>query len=260
MSAMSAISGTAAEPRVPSDAVPPPKPTVRCLLVDDDDEIRRPLAAFLGRFGFAVEQAVDGEGLRRVLASAVGRDIDVVVLDLLLPDENGLDLCRWLRAERPGLPVIMLTALGDPASRIVGLELGADDYVPKPFEPRELVARIHAVLRRARGGGALAAAATSVGFGAWRFDRVRRQLLSADGVVVALSSAEFRLLGAFIDHAGRVLTREQLLDLTRAPGVDVSDRSVDLAVSRLRGKLGGDAGLVRTLRGEGYLFDATPVP
>ena len=233
----------------------PPRPFVRCLLVDDDEDIRRSLAEFLARFGFAVEPAADGRAMRRALASPAAGAFDVVVLDLMLPDENGLDLCRWLRAERPGLPVIMLTALGDSASRVVGLELGADDYVAKPFEPRELVARIHAVLRRAQGRGAREALATTARFGGWRFDRVRRQLVSSDGVVVPLSGAEFRLLGAFVEHAGRILTRDQLLDLTRAPGVDISDRSVDLAVSRLRGKLGADAGLVRTMRGEGYLFD-----
>jgi two-component system OmpR family response regulator len=245
------------EARVPSRAVSSSKPAVRCLVVDDDEEIRRPLAAFLATFGFAVETAPDGRTMRRLLGAG---GHDVVVLDLMLPDENGLDLCRWLRAERPGLPVIVLTALGDPASRVVGLELGADDYVAKPFEPRELVARIHAVLRRAQGGGRDASAAAVVRFGGWRFDRVRRQLHARDGVVVALSAAEFRLLSAFVEHAGRVLTREQLLDLTRAPGLDVSDRSVDLAVSRLRGKLGADAALVRTLRGEGYLFDAVLEP
>jgi two-component system OmpR family response regulator len=154
----------------------------------------------------------------------------------------------------------MLTALGDPISRVLGLELGADDYVAKPFEPRELVARIHAVLRRSRRGTAGDGDTDGpVHFAGWQFDRLKRQLLSADQVVLPLSAAEFRLLSAFVQHAGRVLSRDRLIELTRAPGVEVNDRSVDLAVSRLRGKLGDpprDPQLIRTVRGEGYLFDA----
>ncbi|MEP6876834.1 MAG: winged helix-turn-helix domain-containing protein, partial [Burkholderiales bacterium] len=148
--------------------------------------------------------------------------------------------------------------------RIVGLELGADDYLPKPFEPRELVARINAVLRRAapgRGAGAAASSgpATRVAFRGWVFDRLSRELRSPDNVIVALSSAEFRLLGAFVDHPRRVLSRDRLLDLSRSPGADITDRAMDLAVSRLRQKLGDsprEAGLIRTVRGEGYAFDA----
>ncbi len=229
----------------------------RCLLVDDDDEIRDSVRNYLARFGMTVLAAGDGRTMRRLLAS---EGVDVVLLDIMLPDESGLDLCRWLRAERPELPVIMLTAQGDPGSRVVGLELGADDYIGKPFEPRELVARIHAVVRRTGGrmrvgddGGA------AVRFAGWQFDVSRRHLVSPDNVLVALSSAEFRLLSAFVDNAGRLLTRERLLELTRAPGIEVSDRSIDIGVSRLRQKLGDappEAQLIRTVRGEGYLFDA----
>jgi two-component system OmpR family response regulator len=233
------------------------KPTTRCLLVDDDDDIRQSVAAFLSRFGMSVLTAADGRSMRRLLT---GEIVDVVLLDIMLPDESGLDLCQWVRATLPELPVIMLTAQGDPGSRVVGLELGADDYVAKPFEPRELVARIHAVVRRTRDWAAAPRDDDDiVRFEGWQFDRVRRHLVSPGQVVVALSSAEFRLLSAFVARPGRLLSREQLLEMTRAPGAEVSDRSIDLAVSRLRQKL-GDAprtpNLIRTLRGEGYLFDA----
>jgi len=224
----------------------------RCLLVDDDAEIRQSVCQYLRSFGLECETAADGAQMRQALRPVPP---DVVVLDLMLPGEDGLTLLRWLR-QHTALPVIMLTARGDPVSRVVGLEMGADDYMPKPFEPRELVARIQAVVRR---GGRVPDPVRQVSFAGWRFDRLAHQLLSADGVAVALSSAEFRLLGAFVDHAGRVLSRERLLDLTRAPGTEVNDRSIDLAVSRLRTKLGDsprEPKLIRTVRGEGYLFDS----
>jgi len=225
---------------------------LRCLVVDDDPEIRSALADYLQRFDMSVQTAADGGHMRRALA---GANFDVVVLDLMLPGESGLTLCQWLQRERPTLPVLMLTAQGDPASRIVGLELGADDYLAKPFEPRELVARLHALTRRQAKAQRAAGEQREVSFKGWRFDPMLRQLVSPEGVLVALSSAEHRLLVAFVENPRRVLSREQLLELTRARGVDVSDRSVDLAVSRLRAKLGGE-GLIRTLRGSGYLFDA----
>jgi two-component system OmpR family response regulator len=184
---------------------------------------------------------------------------DVVILDVMLPDDNGFDLCRWLRQEQQ-TPIIMLTAQGDPISRVVGLEIGADDYVGKPFEPRELVARINAVLRRAPSGDSERRdLPRSLKFEGWSLDRMQRLLVSPSQVVVALSNAEFRLLVAFVDHAGRVLSRDQLVDFTVTPGVEVNHRSVDLAVSRLRQKLGDsprEPSLIRTVRGEGYLFDA----
>lgn len=229
---------------------------MRCLLVDDDADIRHGLQAYLQGFGIDTMAVADGAGLRRAVTAAA---FDVVILDVMLPDENGLDLCRWLRG-RCDAAVLMLTAMGDPVSRVVGLELGADDYLAKPFEPRELVARIHAVLRRSRrGGGGGGDADGPVRFAGWQFDRLKRQLLSAGNVVLPLSAAEYRLLSAFVQHAGRVLSRDRLIELTRAPGVEVNDRSVDLAVSRLRGKLGDpprDPVLIRTVRGAGYLFDA----
>jgi two-component system OmpR family response regulator len=234
---------------------------IRCLLVDDDLDIRLAVQAYLERYGMAVCTAEDGAAMRRALA---GQRFDVLLLDVMLPGEDGLELCREV-VQSLELPVIMLTAQGDPVSRVLGLELGADDYVGKPFEPRELVARIHAVLRRSRrgqGGAAAAPAAEGAGplrFNGWRFDRLRRELVSADGVTVSLSAAEFRLLSAFAEHAGRVLARESLMELTRVPGVEVNERSIDLGVSRLRQKLGDsprEPALIRTVRGEGYLFDA----
>jgi len=227
---------------------------LRCLVVDDDAEIRHALQDYLQSFAMQVTAAADGVEMRRLLGS---REFDLVILDLMLPGEDGLSLCRWLRQQHRETAIIMLTAQGDPVSRIVGLEMGADDYLAKPFEPRELVARIHAVRRRlGRGEEAASSARREFRFEGWRFDRLLRQLVSPEGVVVALSSAEFRLLLAFAERPGRVLSREQLIELTRAPGVEVNDRSIDLGVSRLRQKL-GDAPprLIRTMRGEGYLFD-----
>jgi two-component system, OmpR family, response regulator len=220
------------------------------LLVDDDPAIRQLLLDYLRPFDIAIESVPDGAGLRQRLPRG---GIDVLLLDLMLPDESGLTLCQWVKQTQPGLPLIMLTAQGDPLSRVLGLELGADDYLPKPFEPRELVARIKAVLRR----GAAPSATTAVRFAGWTFDRLRRQLLAPDGTVVPVSAAEYRLLAAFVEHPRQVLSRERLLDLSRAPGTVVNDRSIDLAVSRLRGKLdsGGEHPLIRTIRGEGYLFD-----
>lgn len=227
---------------------------LRCLVVDDDAEIRQALRDYLQGFAMQVAAAADGMETRRLLA---GHEFDLVILDLMLPGEDGLSLCRWLRQQHRETAIIMLTAQGDPVSRIVGLEMGADDYLAKPFEPRELVARIHAIRRRlGRGESAAASARREFRFEGWRFDRLLRQLVSPDGVVVALSGAEFRLLLAFAERPGRVLSREQLIELSRAPGVEVNDRSIDLGVSRLRQKLGDTPPrLIRTMRGEGYLFD-----
>ncbi len=238
------------------------RPMVHALIVDDDAELRTLVSDYLQRYGMRVTAVADGAGLRRTLRSGLpgsADPFDVLLLDLMLPDTHGLDLCRWVR-DTSTLPVIMLTAQGDPASRIVGLELGADDYLPKPFEPRELVARINAVLRRSGTARAVPAGekAQVQRFEGWVFDRLGRQLTSPQNVVVALSSAEFRLLSAFADNPRRVLSRERLLDLSHRPGADVTDRAVDLAVSRLRQKLGDAAAVIRTVRGEGYVFDADP--
>jgi two-component system OmpR family response regulator len=233
-----------------SESLSPASP-IRCLLVDDDPAIRALLVDYLLPFGIEVDTVEDGASLRQRLLRSVP---DVLLLDLMLPDDSGLNLCPWIKRDHPHLPVIMLTAQGDALSRVLGLELGADDYLPKPFEPRELVARIKAVLRRAGAGGG-AAQGPEQRFAGWCFHRVHRQLRAPDGLVVPLSAAEFRLLSAFVDRPGQALSRERLLELTRAPGVQASERSVDLAVSRLRGKLrDDDTSLIRTMRGAGYLF------
>jgi two-component system OmpR family response regulator len=230
----------------------------RCLLIDDDEEIRSALAKYLGRFGFAVHAAPGAAGLHAALAAGSWQ---VIVLDVMLRDGNGLDLCRTLRQQGHATPIVMLTAQGDPVSRVLGLELGADDYLAKPFEPRELVARLHAVLRRVPGTACAAphALPRAVQFAGWTLDCLQRLLISPAQVVVALSNAEYRLLAAFVSHAGRVLSRERLVEATAAPGVVVNGRSIDLAVSRLRQKLGDarDAhALIRTVRGEGYVLEA----
>ena len=236
--------------------------SLRALVVDDDAEIRTSLATYLASFGWQVSAAGDGQAMRQMLPLA---KFDAIVLDLMLPGEDGLALLRWLQTLPEAPPVLMLTARGDTMSRVVGLELGADDYLAKPFEPRELVARLQALVRRATKGqvNGVDDDTRLLRFGRWRFDRMTRQLINAEDVGIALSAAEFRLLAAFVQRPGRVLSRDQLIDLTRAPGVEVNDRSIDLAVSRLRAKLGDTArepSLIRTVRGEGYLFDAEVGP
>jgi two-component system OmpR family response regulator len=236
----------------------------RCLVVDDDPELLESVCDYLRRFSMDVVAADSAAAMRSRLAEG---GIDVMILDVMLPDGDGLAICSELRqqAEHAQLPMIMLTAQGDPGSRVLGLELGADDYVTKPFEPRELVARIKAVLRRRAQpmgiptGGAAIGRTGNVEFAGWRFDRIKRQLMSPQQVVVPLSSAEFRLLSAFVERPRRVLTRDQLLDATRGQGVVVADRAIDLAVSRLRQKLSTSRDgpqLICTIRGEGYVFDA----
>jgi two-component system OmpR family response regulator len=237
---------------------------IHCLLVDDDEAIRTSLGHYLRGFGMAVTLAEGAVAMRGLLAQS---RFDIILLDLMLPDGDGLELCQSV-VGTSATPVILLTAKGDVGSRVLGLEWGADDYISKPFEPRELVARMHALLRRDHRSrqqaqpAALAQAAQTVEFAGWRFDRVRHLLIDPSGVVLPLSSAEYRLLAALASHPNQVLSRERLLELSRAPGVDVNDRSIDLVVSRLRKKLGDtqrDGSLIRTIRGEGYLFDTSPV-
>jgi two-component system OmpR family response regulator len=231
------------------------KPT-RALIVDDDKEICALLCSYLADFGIEARGVHDGAAMRRALAEQAP---DVIILDLMLPGEDGLTLCRQLRAAS-NIPVIMLTARGEPADRVVGLELGADDYVVKPFDPRELVARINTVLRRARGdGGAGAFESERIGFEGWTLDVGTRQLTTPRQMVVPLSNAEFRLLWTFIERPRRVLNRDQLMDAARGGASTAYDRSIDLLVSRLRQKLDDDPRdpkLLKTVRGEGYLFDA----
>jgi len=225
------------------------------LVVDDDREIRDLLARFLRKHGFRVETAADGKAM--VAALAAGR-FDLIVLDLMLPGEDGLSLCRRVRAGSD-LPIVMLTAIGEDTDRIVGLEMGADDYLAKPFNPRELLARIRAVLRRAPEAGRRAEADRSrkLEFHGWTLDTGRRSLHAPDGALVALTGGEFDLLLALVGHPGRVLNRDRLLDLTRGREAGPFDRSVDVQVSRLRRKIEEDPkqpALIKTVRGGGYVF------
>jgi len=226
------------------------------LIVDDDAEIRSLLREYLERSGMRAQAVADGRGMRAALEAG---GFDLVILDLMLPGEDGLTLCRDLRA-RSNLPVIMLTARGEETDRIVGLEMGADDYVPKPFNPRELLARIKAVLRRAQAPAPPATAAQRLRFAGWTLDLTHRQLTSPDGVVVALSGGEYSLLKVFLEHPNRVLSRDQLLDLTHGRESTPFDRSIDVQVGRLRRRLGDTAQepeLIKTVRGEGYVLAAT---
>ncbi|TVR78835.1 MAG: response regulator [Rhodospirillales bacterium] len=235
------------------------------LVVDDDREIRDLLGRYLVKQGFRVSAAADGRAMRKMLAEHA---IDLVVLDLMLPGEDGLALCRWLRSESP-LPVVMLTARGEDVDRIIGLEMGADDYLAKPFNPRELEARIKAVLRRTgAGAGGFAGGRRepdggTLGFAGWRLDLDRRELRSPDGLLVSLSGGEFGLLAAFVTHPQRVLSRDQLLDLARGREAQPFDRAIDVQVSRLRRKLDDDPReprLIKTVRGGGYMFTPTVEP
>jgi two-component system OmpR family response regulator len=237
-----------------------PRWTSRILLVDDDPSIRELICGYLARFSISARGVGDGVEMHQALAE---ESFDLVVLDLMLPGEDGLSLCRALRRDS-GIPILMLTAQCEPADRILGLELGADDYMAKPFEPRELVARIQSVLRRTQDGRTARRKAprTSVSFDGWKLDGVLHQLHSPAGVMVPLSNAEVRLLWVFIEQPRQVLSREQLLDATRGRAIEAFDRSIDLQVSRLRSKLGDDPRaprLIKTVRGEGYLFDARQI-
>jgi len=230
------------------------------LVVDDDREICSLVSQFLARHALRVSTARDGAEMMKTLEAA---RIDLVVLDVMLPGEDGLSLCRKLRATN-ATPVIMLTAMGEDVDRIIGLEMGADDYLAKPFNPRELLARIKAVLRRA---GTLPPAATELAgggkvlsFESWRLDLAKRELKSATDESVVLSSGEFDLLQAFAEHPQRVLTRDQLLDLARGRAASLFDRSVDIQVMRLRRKIEADPKdpqLIKTVRSGGYMFTPT---
>lgn len=227
----------------------------RVLVVDDDPDIRSGLVEVFERAGFDARSAGDVAAMERHLAAG---GADLIVLDLMMPGEDGLSACKRLSGKgRP--PIIMLSALGDDADRIVGLEIGADDYLAKPCNPRELVARARAVLRRARDTED-ASAVDALRFAGFRLDVARRELIDPDGVVIPLSAGEFRLLRAFVERPQRVLSREQLLDFAFDNDADVFDRAVDVQVSRLRRKLERPGGpeIIRTVRGEGYLFAVKP--
>ncbi|HEY0086137.1 MAG TPA: response regulator [Allosphingosinicella sp.] len=226
------------------------------LLVDDERDIRDPLAAYLSRNGVRVTKAENAAAARQVLAAHA---IDLVLLDIMMPGEDGLSLAGFIRATTK-IPVILVTAKTEETDRIVGLELGADDYVTKPFSPRELLARIKAVLRRAGGSDAVRAPdAEGYAFGSWVLKTGERELVGTDGVSVPLSTGEYNLLLAFVTHPKRVLTRDQLLDLSQGRELAAFERSIDNHISRLRRKIEEDAGdprLIKTVWGGGYTLAA----
>lgn len=229
------------------------------LVVDDDAEIRSLLHEYLQKNGYRVTAVAEGKGMWAALDA--GR-VDIVVLDLMLPGDDGLTLCRNLRA-RSEVPVIMLTARGEETDRIVGLEMGADDYLAKPFNPRELLARIKSILRRSRAlpDNLQPEAARTIRFAGWTLDLGARNLLSPEGVVVALSGTEYKLLRIFLAHPNRVLNRDQLIDLMLSRDASPFDRSIDVQVSRLRHRFDEGAkepAIIKTVRGEGYVL-AVPV-
>jgi two-component system OmpR family response regulator len=225
------------------------------LVVDDDAETRKLLREYLEKQGYRVTVAADGKALREALGR---RRPDLIVLDLMLPGEDGLQLCLDVRA-RSNLPIIMLTARGEETDRIVGLEMGADDYLAKPFNPRELLARIKSVLRRARSlpDNLEPDAVKTFSFAGWTLEAATRNLTAPDGLVIPLSGAEFKLLRAFLAHPNRVLSRDQLIELMVARDAGPFDRAIDVQVSRLRQRLRDDAReprIIKTVRGEGYVL------
>ncbi|MDE2560815.1 MAG: response regulator [Sphingomonadales bacterium] len=228
---------------------------IRVLLVDDEPGLREPLADYLVRQGFAVNQAGTAAEARSRLAEA---NFDIVLLDIMMPGEDGLSLCRHL-VEARQIPVIFITARGEATDRIVGLEIGADDYVVKPFDPRELVARIRSVLRRAGRQNGEPTDALVFEFEGWRLDPLKRRLLDLEGAVVAISSAEFRLLMAFLEHPREVLDRDRLLDMVQGREAHLFDRAVDNQISRLRRKIEVDSRnpqMIQTVWGGGYMLAA----
>ena len=235
------------------------------LVVDDDARIRDMLVRYLTDEGFAVRGAGDGAAMRAAMAAATP---DLVMLDLVMPHEDGLTLARELRAA-PDIPIVMITGKGEVVDRVVGLEVGADDYIAKPFHLREVLARIRTVLRRSASAQAEPAAAARadsgecVGFSHWRFDMAKRELSAADGAPVALTTGEFNLLRAFVSHPNRPLNRDQLMDLSRDRDWTPFDRSIDTQVGRLRKKIEADPKdpqLIKTVRGVGYVFTADVKP
>ena len=227
----------------------------RLLLVDDEPALREPLAEYLSRQGFAVAQAASAAEARSLLKNELP---ELVLLDIMMPGEDGLSLCRHL-TDAHAVPTILLTARGEAMDRIIGLEIGADDYVVKPFEPRELVARIRSVLRRSAKGGTIPPEDELFEFEGWRLDPLKRRLTDPEGAMVSISSAEFRLLMAFLEHPRQVLDRDRLLDMVQGREAHLFDRAVDNQVSRLRRKVEADSKaptLIQTVWGGGYMLAA----
>ena len=230
-----------------------PPSTLKILVVDDDPSVRAAVAGFLSSQGYAVLLAEDGAAMRRILAD--DDSISIVILDVMLPGDDGFALAQELR-QQPEIGVIMLSARGSEADRVTGLEMGADDYLPKPASPRELLARVRAVQRRYGGKADRPAGGFRFVFEGWSLDPVRRVLRDPQGLVISLSEGEFELLLAFVENPQVVLSRDQLLELARGEQSEAFDRAIDVQVSRLRRKLAGclKGDAIRTVRGEGYLF------
>jgi len=230
------------------------EPLRRILVVDDDTALREQIATYLADHGYEVQEAGSGPAMDLVLASG---EIDLVVLDVMLPGEDGLSICRRI-SESGGPAIVMMSAMGEEVDRVLGLELGADDYLPKPCSPRELLARVRAVMRRleeARAGAPRRARLYQ--FLGFEVDAARRQVRAPNGALLLLTAGEFALLNVFLDHPQRVLSREQLLELARGAETQVFDRAVDVQISRLRRKLNActHEEVIRTLRGAGYMMD-----
>ncbi|ORM66945.1 response regulator [Pantoea rwandensis] len=232
------------------------------LVVDDDRDIRELITDYLIKSGYRATGAANGREMRAMLSANA---IDLVILDIMMPGDDGLTLCRQLRSDtQRNLPILMLTARSEDTDRILGLEMGADDYLIKPFVARELLARIKAILRRTRAlppNLQITEAGRIIAFGDWQLDTSARHLIDHEGVIVALSGAEYRLLRVFLDHPQRVLNRDQLLNLTQGRDAELFERSIDLLVSRLRQRLRDDArepAYLKTVRSEGYVL-AAPV-
>jgi two-component system, OmpR family, phosphate regulon response regulator OmpR len=232
--------------------------STQLLMIEDDSRLAGMVGEYLGQSGFGFSHAADAQtGLAQLQGQGIGSTPDLVILDLMLPDMDGLEVCRRIRAlhgERAQVPVLMLTAKGDPMDRIIGLELGADDYLPKPFEPRELLARIRAILRR-RGEGA-APAPKTLRFGSLEIDRDARTV-TVDGKTSELTSYQFDLLIALAERAGRVLTRDQIMEAVRGRELEAFDRSIDVHMGRIRAAIEVDAKnpkRILTVRGVGYVF------
>ncbi|MDL2264159.1 response regulator transcription factor [Synergistaceae bacterium OttesenSCG-928-I11] len=244
------------------------------LIVDDDAELRELIAETLAEYGFASGAARNGVEMYAALERGT---YDMILLDIMMPGEDGLTLCRSLRV--PGtpygrIPIIFLTALKDTTDKVVGLEIGGDDYLCKPFQSRELIARVRALLRRSgyaddvpsiaaakQSSGGVEGEASVLSFGSWKLNVMARHLIDEDGVIVPLSAAEFRLLTLFLDHPQQVVTRDNIMDYLAERSLNIYDRSIDAQVSRLRAKLrdkGPNPSLIRTMRGDGYML-ATPV-
>jgi two-component system, OmpR family, response regulator len=224
----------------------------RVLVVDDDPDLRKLISDFLSSHGFRVSVAENAAAMRRAIET---QRPDVIILDCMMPGEDGLSAARRLASEA-GPPVIMLSALGSDTDRIIGLEVGADDYLAKPCNPRELLARVRAVLRRVRDRTSQPPEGLLYEFSGWRLDVIRRELRDPGGVFIEISDGEFGLLRSFVEHPQRVLSRDQLLDFASAGGREVYDRAIDSQISRLRRKLNDRAKteLIRTVRNEGYMF------